>query len=848
MTHTGIDTGTVEGSDGHQHRLPRTVIPASYEIVIEPDLNAATFTGSVNITADVVEATRELRCNSLDLELADVKIDGEPATFEMDGDLEQLVIEFEAERAPGPLELTASFTGTLNDDLRGFYRSTFTDEDGAEQTIGTTQFQSTDARRAFPCWDEPDLKATFAITLIVEAGLTAVSNGAEVSRNVRDDGKVEIRFGETMKMSTYLVAFVVGPLEVTEPAMAGDVPVRIVHRPGKAELTPFALDVAVHALAFYEDYYGIPYPADKLDMIALPDFAMGAMENLGCVTYREILLLVDPDSATQPELQNVADVINHELAHMWFGDLVTMRWWNGIWLNEAFATFMEMKATDAYRPEWKRWTSFGISRSAAFDIDSLIATRPIEFPVVSPADAEAMFDLLTYEKGAAVVRMLEQWLGEETFRAGIGHYLSKHEYGNTDTNDLWDALEHVAGRPVTSAMETWIFQGGYPVISPADNTVHQRRFTYLGEQSNATWSVPVGVRTKAGDVSVIELTEASAELTEPDEIESFNHLGHGFYRVAYEADSLSRFGAEGVGHLDPVERFGLVDDTWSLTLAGETSLDGFISLLDGYRSEPDVSVWQRIIGALSFIDHVALDEDRSDLGALVESLTMSARERLGADPVPNESPRDAQLRGALFAAAGTLAPLSSDLRQATVSRARALQAATDADAELLAASMKVIAANGTDDDFARFRSGFEDAESPQAEMRNLYALSGFPETAHIETLTDMALTGAIRTQNAPFVLAQALMNRSHGPGVWKRISTEWEAINEAFPTNTIVRMLTGVRWLTDASTAQSVQDFFTDRPLPQGQKQLDQHLERLAVNRSFQTRVHEQLIGALTSS
>ena len=205
------------------------------------------------------------------------------------------------------------------------------------------------------------------------------------------------------------------------------------------------------------------------------------MENLGCVTYREILLLVDPDTATQPELQNVADVVNHELAHMWFGDLVTMSWWNGIWLNEAFATFMEMKATDAFRPEWMRWTGFGISRSAAFDIDSLEATRPIEFPVHSPEDAEAMFDLLIYEKGAAVVRMLEQWLGEETFREGIRAYLQRHAYSNTETHHLWEALEEISGRPVTTAMETWIFQGGYPVIEADDTHLHQCRFTYTGE-------------------------------------------------------------------------------------------------------------------------------------------------------------------------------------------------------------------------------------------------------------------------------------------------------------------------------------------------------------------------------
>ena len=298
------------------YRLPRTILPNAYTVEIQPDLSAHSFTGSVVAACDVVEPASELRCNTADLALSDVRIDGVPVDFSIDEESEQLVIDLGSVRAPGPITFEASFAGELNDALKGFYRSTFSDDDGAEHTIATTQFQSTDARRAFPCWDEPDMKATFDITLVIDPAFTAVSNGAEVGRADRDDGLVAISFAETMKMSTYLVAFVVGPLEISEPAFHGDVPIRIVHRPGQGHLTAFALETAVHALAYFEDYYGIAYPTDKLDMIALPDFAMGAMENLGCVTYREILLLVDPEKATQPELQNVADVINHELAHM----------------------------------------------------------------------------------------------------------------------------------------------------------------------------------------------------------------------------------------------------------------------------------------------------------------------------------------------------------------------------------------------------------------------------------------------------------------------------------------------------------------------------------------------------
>lgn len=828
------------------YRLPRTILPSAYHVEIHPDLDGHAFNGLVTAACTVAEPTSELRCNVADLELSQVTIDGDAADWSIDEESEQLVVDLGSEREPGPITFAAQFKGPLNDALKGFYRSTFTDDDGTEHTIATTQFQSTDARRAFPCWDEPDMKATFAVTLVVDPELTAVSNGAEISRTDRNDGKVAIKFAETMKMSTYLVAFVIGPLEVSEPAYHRDVPIRIVHRPGQGHLTAFALETAVHALAYFEEYYGIPYPSDKLDMIALPDFAMGAMENLGCVTYREILLLVDPDTATQPELQNVADVINHELAHMWFGDLVTMGWWNGIWLNEAFATFMEMKATDDFRPEWMRWTGFGISRSAAFDIDSLEATRPIEFPVHSPEDAEAMFDLLTYEKGAAVVRMLEQWLGEEPFREGIRTYLERHAYGNTETHHLWEALEEVSGRPVTAAMETWIFQGGYPVIEADGTHLHQCRFTYTGEGDAQKWTVPVQVRTNDGQVHTVELHDESTEFAfAPEDVATYNHSGNGFFRVKVPSERLVAIGTEGVADLAPVERFGLLDDSWALTLAGDIELSDYLALLSGYRDESDVSVWQKLISSLSFIDHVANSEDRPQLGERTESLISAARAILGDAPAADESARTSQLRGTLFSAAGMLTADESETRSTAISQAREILAAESPDAELRSAAVKIVAANGTDGDFAAFKEGFESAETPQEEIRNLYALPGFPGRSHIDTVVQMALGEEIRTQNAPFVLAQALMNRDHGPAVWTSIQENWDVINEKFPSNTIVRMLTGVRWLTAADEVASVEAFFADKELPQGQKQLDQHLERLRVNAAFRERVQADLGAGL---
>ena len=482
--------------------------------------------------------------------------------------------------------MSLRFRGCLNDKLRGFYRSTFTDDDGVEQVIATTQFEATDARRAFPCWDEPDLKAVFAITLVVDDDLHAVSNAAIESDEVLD-GQRRVRFADTMTMSTYLVAFIVGPLEVTEPVDVDGTPLRLVCPPGKLHLTAFALEVAEFSLRYFADYFGIPYPGDKIDLVAIPDFAFGAMENLGCVTFRETLLLVDPEHATQAELQNVADVIAHELAHMWFGDLVTMKWWNGIWLNEAFATFMEMKATDAFRPEWERWVSFGLARSTAFDTDALQTTRPIEYPVVSPADAEGMFDVLTYEKGAAVVRMLEQYLGEDAFRAGIRHYLANHQYGNTETTDLWDAIEEATGEPVRRIMDSWIFQGGHPdrerrrrrrrppaALQPGAVPVPAPTSTThaLGGPAAA----PLRASSRARSSSATALLDGDTldlDLPEPVAVGRRQRRRPRLLPGARLGGRCARRSWPRPSVLADVERYGLVDDTWASVLAGTTSVE-----------------------------------------------------------------------------------------------------------------------------------------------------------------------------------------------------------------------------------------------------------------------------------
>jgi len=489
--------------------LPANVKPNKYRLTLQPDLSTFTFKGEQTVDIEIVEPTARIVLNAAELEITGVTLrrnGSETSTHSvsLDGDAETVTLDFGRTLSPGRAQLEMEFTGILNDRLVGFYRSEYQDAEGQTRYLATTQFEATDARRAFPCWDEPDFKASFGVTLLVPEDLMAVSNGAEIEREPLDDGRVAVTFADTIVMSTYLVAFVVGPFEATAATDVNGVPLRIVAPKGKLHLTGYALECSRFCLDYLATYYGIPYPADKVDMVAIPDFAFGAMENLGCITYRESLLLVDDEIATSAEKMRILDVIGHELAHMWFGDLVTMKWWNGIWLNEAFATFMEMKTVDAFRPEWKRWLEFAAAeRPWAFKTDELAGTRPVEFEVRSPAQAEGMFDGITYGKGSAVLRMMEQYVGEEPFRAGVESYLRRHAYDNTETSDLWEALDGSSGRPVGEIMDTWILQGGYPqlTVRVEDDGVslEQGRFLLIPDPADTrTWKVPVRLRGMAG--------------------------------------------------------------------------------------------------------------------------------------------------------------------------------------------------------------------------------------------------------------------------------------------------------------------------------------------------------------
>lgn len=830
------------------YRLPTTAVPSRYEIRLTPDLDKFAFEGEETIHVDVITTTCKLVLNAAELDIHAASVvdqSGRESAGEvsLDADTERLTISFPAALEPGSFKLKVRFSGILNDKLHGFYRSKYKDEAGQEKTIATTQFEATDARRAFPCWDEPEYKAVFKITLVVDSGLTAISNSAVIAETpIAGGSKKSVEFADTIKMSTYLVAFIVGEFEGTEAVLADRTPIRIWCVPGKVHLTDFARDCAVAATRFFADYYGIPYPGDKMDLIAIPDFASGAMENLGAITFRETALLVDGKTASHAEKERVADVVAHEIAHMWFGDLVTMKWWNGLWLNEAFATFMEMLAVDNWQPQWKRWDSFGVSRAAAFAVDGLKSTRPIEFPVHHPDEAGAMFDVLTYEKGASVLRMLEQYLGPEAFRKGIAAYLKKHEYANAETTDLWDAIEKSSRQPVRSMMDSWIFQGGHPIITAELSkngegiVLSQERFLYLSEDGgdSVLFHVPVMLRAKTDRGLVHRKVLLKDRTMEVDfggktEYVVVNEGGHGFYRSRY-SPGLAKLLIDGLYEkLAPIERFNLIADSWASTVSGKTSLAEYLRLALEFRQETDKNVWAILAGSLHYISRLIGTDNRDGFEAYVRALTEPAMTRLGLSPAEGEDDLTRQLRGMILGVAGVLGNCQKTQKQAADLYARYKKDANAADPNVVPALISILAFTGAEERYEEFWRESQEAKTPQEEQRYLFALAAFRKAELLEKTLARTTSGAVRTQNAPY-LVQSLMNNVYGREIaWSFLKGQWETLVRLFPENSVPRMCEGVTSLVTPQLEAEVVEFFKTHPVKQGGKTIDQHMEKLRV-------------------
>jgi puromycin-sensitive aminopeptidase len=839
------------------YRLPRTVTPTRYELELRLDPALPTFDGTVEIAVTAHEPVNEIVLNAnclTDIEGVVHDMDGtaiDVPTVMLDARTQRLTLGLHRELPAGVYSIRLTFTAQLSDEMIGMYRSRYRDDAGDEQVVVTAHFEATDARRNFPCWDEPDLKASFVLTLVVPDGLTALTNTPEIGREAADPGFTRVRFAPSMVMSTYLVCVVVGRLAITPALNARGVPLRVVCRPERLPLGAYANEVGVFALNWFADYFAIPYPEQKLDQAGIPDFAPGAMENVGLVTYRESLLLLDPAKAAHDERVAVAETIAHELAHMWFGDLVTMRWWNGIWLNEAFATFMAYVCLDAMEPSWRVFDGFHRLRAIAFEVDSLASTRPVEFPVESPDDASGMFDVLTYFKGGGVLRMIEQWLGPEPFRAGIRRYLAAHAYANTETHDLWDALEAESGQPVRRIMDAWIFQPGYPAVDVRlDGDVVRlatHRFAPSLPADTTTWPVPLIVRQVLPDRVLVErvLIEAGGlelRLADPAALVIANAGSVAFARTFYDDELRARLVERAEADLTPGERNGLIDDCWAGVVGDEAPVSSFLDLVSGFAFETAPPVWHSIITGLSWCDRFLDGEPRECFRAFVRELVRPALERLGLQPRDADTDLDRALRGDLIR---TLGVLGND--PATQAAARELEtlARTGAMIEpaVAAAAVDIVAFVGGPEEYDDIRARMDQAVTPQEQARYRYALAGFRDPALLQRTLELATSDAIRPQDAPFVLARAVMNRDLGAMAWKFVRDRWPELIARYAPSNVIYLAKGATSLTSPDEVADVQRFYLEHDIPQNHQSLVQGLERQRLLEALRRRASPELLA-----
>ena len=831
-------------SSPNPYRLARSVVPSAYRLFLTPDIEGGAFAGRVEIDVVIAEATDRITLHAKALELGAATITAADTTVRStdtlhDETYETATFVFDTPLPLGPATLEIAYTGVLNDQLSGFYRSTFVDPDGVTQTIATTQLEHSDARQAFPCWDEPSFKATFQVNLTIPSHLYAYANSPETSNTDLGNGQRCISYAPTMVMSTYLVAFVVGPFEHTDALDVDGVPLRVVYPRGKGHLADLALEAGAFALRHFGDYFDIPYPGEKLDMVAIPDFAFGAMENLGCITYRETALLVDPATASLAEMQRVAEVVHHEIAHMWFGDLVTMEWWEGIWLNEAFATFMQLRCTDAFRPAWRVWADQIVLRDAALHIDGLASTRPIEYPVLSPNDTQGMFDSLTYEKGGSVLRMLEQYLGETVFRDGIRRYLLDHRYANTVTTDLWDALETVSGHPVRDMMNTWILQGGHPLVTLADGQLRQQPFV-LGDPAakgaiGDHWLVPVLTRSLDGGAPSRHLLgDAPVRVSDHPPV-VVNAGGSGVFRSRYDAAALAVL-APRVGELDEFERATLFADVWAALFARQITWAEFMTAASGLGDQNDPTPWHFVATAIDMVRRALDGPARASLAQQVTALASPHFARLGWDRRPDEDILTAQTRAIIIGLLGITGGDESI-------RAEACRRfdANELDGDLAATILRLVADQNRPGDYETFLERYRHAPTPQEEMRYLAGLGGFSDER-------LALDAAercfheFRAQDAPIVLVGLTRNERTGPAVWRYLTARWDDALSRFSPSLHARLAAGVpTFIRDPAFAAEVEAFHVAHPVVGGYPAtVAQQLERLRVGLTFATAIRSQ--------
>jgi puromycin-sensitive aminopeptidase len=826
-------------TDDKGYRLAKDVVPTAYEAEITVDLDARRFAGQIRISLVLGSPRPEIVLHAADLEIDEASIvaagrEHRVAERRLALPSETLILRFGEEIPAGDALLKVDFRGNISSGLRGMYL--------AGPGLAATQFEAADARRVFPCFDEPCFKAPWKLAMEVPRGAVALSNGRILAEE--DKGTLRrVTFERTPPLPTYLVALVVGDLKARPPALAGAVPVRTWAAPEKLSLTDFGQRAALDALPRLEDYFGVPYAFGKLDQVGLPEFEAGAMENAGLITYREVALLLDPSTASLAQKKRISETVTHELAHQWFGNWVTMSWWDDLWLNESFATWMSYKVVDGLRPEWRLWLDFDQGKAGALQLDALRSTHPVRAEVKSVAEAGEAFDLITYEKGGAVLRMIEGYLGEERFRDGIRLYMRRHARGNTVADDLWGALSEASKEPVLELANAWIRQPGFPLLEVAREgrtlRLSQRRF--FSDQSDrepvpSTWPIPLVLKLGRGGRSEekrLLLRGGKAEMVldeEPDFVVA-NAGAKGFYRVSYDRAGLSAL-TFALPSLSPAERIELLSDEWALVRAGAREVGDFLDLCRRFGGEDDHAVLDELVSRLSVIEHrLVADADRPGLQRVVAQLFHPQLEATGWDALPGEADGVRLRRAAAIRALGLVARDPAVIREAAARLDRWLAGDPSALEQNLHDVAVTLAARGGDRArFESFRGLFRAQKDPAFRRRYLLALASFEQSElsalGLELLYEKE---GVPLQETAFYLAALLGNRGVREAAWTRIRGSFEPIYDRLKGAPFLirRVVEGIGVLTERRHLEEARAFLATHPLEEARQAIAQTLERL---------------------
>lgn len=778
-------------------RLPKNVVPKHYTMQLQPDLASFTFKGEQTIDVSVVEATKTIVMNSADITISSAEFVSSSGSLSAEASFapedETVTLTFQQDLPVGDGQVKMVFAGELNDKMKGFYRSKYTSPSGEERYCAVTQFEATDARRALPCWDEPALKATFDVTLVVPQDRVALSNMPVKSEVTLENNLRSVTYERTPVMSTYLLAFVVGEYDYVEDRDADGVLVRVFTPAGKKEQGKFALDVAVKTLPFYKQYFNIPYPLPKIDLIAIADFSAGAMENWGLVTYRETALLVDPVQSSAAARQWVALVVGHELAHQWFGNLVTMEWWTHLWLNEGFASWIEYLCVDKCFPEYDIWTQFVThDLIRALELDAMSNSHPIEVPVGHPDEVDEIFDAISYSKGSSVIRMLHDYIGDEAFRSGMHNYLTAHAYKNTFTEDLWQALGDASGKPVAKVMQTWTEKMGFPLLEAESNSQGSETVVKLSQRhfgvpdSDSQWLVPVSACSSESPTSSAAsaiLEGKTGELVVPNSSGwvKLNPGAVGFYRVKYSSAMLDALiPAVRNQALGSRDRLNLQDDLFALAKTGQASTVDALRLTEAYVNESDYTVW---LSLSTNIDSVCTLLDYSEHSSLmsnfVNNLFSPILERLGWES--NDGNHLTALLRSL--AVGTL----GHHRHATTieeahRRFRAhVSGESELHADLRSPVYKAVLGGNDASVFDELLALFDKADLHEERVRIMRSLGAASSKELIERALQFSISDKVRSQDTVFVIASVSGHSTLGRDMaWAFLQEHWTLLFDRY--------------------------------------------------------------------